>query len=500
MRWTGCWIIAAVLLSSAACAGRSRTPLQLSQTATVTTAPTNSDTRPVVPVAFQDQSESSADDAHSDDNSDDDDDDKKPWDENARPSDFPSLTLADAIATAMANNPTLAQTDAAIQRVRSQGAQVGFYPNPTVGYTASNIGDDQTAGEHGIYMSQTWVTAGKLQWNRTVAAGDIAAAQAIHEAQYLRVTAGVTALFYAALAAQRQVEAARRLEEIAEEGLAITERRYEAGLTTRGDLLQAEVVLDRAAIGAGRAGIAANAAWRRLAAAIGCPQWQPMRLVGELGPPQDLENLDEIDVEPLWLHVRANSPELQAAAALVARTQARIGRERAEAIPNLDFQGQVQHDFANDQVLGGIQVGVPLPLRHRNQGAISAAHAEHHRAIANYRRVELNLRDRLVVAIGDAESAGRRIESYRDDIVPKAEESLELIKQQYDEGETDLLRLLTAQESYAAALVDLITFQADWQQAWATLDGILLGDPLDAPPEPTGPGYGAGFTGVSRAQ
>ncbi len=54
--------------------------------------------------------------------------------------------------------------------------------------------------------------------------------------------------------------------------------------------------------------------------------------------------------------------------------------------------------------------------------------------------------------------------------------------------------------SYAAALLDLISFQADWRIAWATLDGILLGDPLAAPPEPSSPGNGAGFTGVSRAE
>jgi outer membrane protein, heavy metal efflux system len=198
--------------------------------------------------------------------------------------------------------------------------------------------------------------------------------------------------------------------------------------------------------------------------------------------------------------VQTNSPELRAAAARIARTQARIGRERAESVPNIELEGQAQHDYANNQVLGGVQVGVPLPLRHRNQGAIAAAYAEHQRAVADYQRLELMLRDRLVVAVGEAETAGTRIESYRDEIVPKAEESLRLIQQQYDEGETDLLRLLTAQESYAAALLDLISFQADWQLAWATLDGILLGDPLDAPPDPPNPGYGAGFTGVSRAQ
>ena len=44
------------------------------------------------------------------------------------------LTLNDLEAMALKNNPTLAQSEAALRAVEGQRVQAGLYPNPIIGY------------------------------------------------------------------------------------------------------------------------------------------------------------------------------------------------------------------------------------------------------------------------------------------------------------------------------------------------------------------------------
>src|SRR5690606_40256375 len=120
------------------------------------------------------------------------------------------LTLHQAISTALSRNPTLPEAAASVRRLQAERAQSGFCPNPTVGYIASEVGNEVRAGQQGIYIGQTFVTADKLDHNRAVASGGVSFAQAQVEAQRLRVVTDTTILFYEALGVQRLLEIARQ--------------------------------------------------------------------------------------------------------------------------------------------------------------------------------------------------------------------------------------------------------------------------------------------------
>ena len=386
------------------------------------------------------------------------------------------LTLQALEELALANNPSLAQGQALIWQAEGNWTQVGLYPNPVAGYTASEIGQEGEAGQEGAFVSQTLVTADKLQLNRAVASWDIERARWQTEAQRLRVLNDVRIRFYEVLGAQRTVEIAEELRAVAEGGVRVARERFEARQVAQPDVLQAEIQLNQVRMLLQNARYQEEAARRQLANVVGIPALPADPLVG------DLEDLPAaVDAEGLWQRILAVNPVLESARAQAQRAQAQIRREQAQPIPDVETQFSVQYDAATHFTVANAQVGVALPIHNRNQGNISAAAAAVHRATANVARLELSLRDRLAEAYRRYSIARNQVEVYRDDILPKAEQNLELATAAYGAGAFDFLRVLTARQTMFETRVEYVASLTNLQQSLVELEGLLLtgglGDP-----------------------
>ena len=77
-----------------------------------------------------------------------------------------ALTIANLEGMAFQNNPTLAAAAARMEVAHGRQVQAGLYPNPVVGYHATEIGNLGTAGQQGGFIRQRFITAGKLGLDR----------------------------------------------------------------------------------------------------------------------------------------------------------------------------------------------------------------------------------------------------------------------------------------------------------------------------------------------
>jgi cobalt-zinc-cadmium efflux system outer membrane protein len=128
-----------------------------------------------------------------------------------------------------------------------------------------------------------------------------------------------------------------------------------------------------------------------------------------------------------------------------------------------------------------VQVGAPIPVRNKNRGNISAAHAEYHRAAENVRRIELAIQSRLARAAQEFESANASVRTYEQEIMPQVEESLKLSEQAYQAGEIAFLQALVVRRNYYESRIRFIQAQGRLAQANAKIEGLLLTGGLDAP-------------------
>ena len=384
-----------------------------------------------------------------------------------------TLTLADIRAIALENNPTLAKAAARIEVASGRQLQAGLWPNPIAGYHATEMGNNDTAGAQGGFVSQRYVTAGKLRLDRAAAGREADATRFDFQSQELRVLTDVEVRFYEALVAQERVELTQELVAIGERLVEATQTLLTGGQASDNDLLQAEIRAENAHILHDNAQNESDEARRRLVAVVGTPYMPMTTLTG------DLDQLPlPFDWELLCNMLNAEHPLINAARMRTERARIELVRARKEPIPNVDLMVSVRHQDGTGDEIANVQAGIPLPIFNRNQGAIRAAEASWMAASQEARRIELMLQDRLAITYRRYTNAFHQADRYRQRIIPKARQSLEIVTSGYDQGQVEYLTVLTAQQTYFEAELSFLNAVRELRVAEATIDGQLLTDSL----------------------
>lgn len=383
-----------------------------------------------------------------------------------------SWTLESLEAAALQNNPAIAQASASAHKAMGFRDQVGVRPNPTVGYSAAQLADQGT-DQHVAFVEQDFVTGGKLEKNRAVLSQEVQSQLWEVEAQRYRVLTDVRQRFYEALAAQRRLQLATEFREIALKGVQIAQARVDAKEGSVPEVLQAEIQLTQVEVQRRQAEAAFRGAWNQLMAVAGLNGTAPGVLDGTL------PNSVVVDLQAVKSEALVSSPELQAARARVSRARANVGRQEVQAVPNLSFQLAAGVDNATNSGMINAQVGLPIPIFNKNQGNISAAHAELSRTCQELRRIELAIESRMAGAGQDYESAAAAVEQYREVILPKAEQTLRLSEEAYEAGEYGFLQVLVARRTYFESNLEYVVAQANLAQAEAYLQGLALAGGLN---------------------
>ncbi len=405
-----------------------------------------------------------------------------------------TLSLEDLERMALEKNPTLSQAQASIRAAQGRQTQAGLYPNPLVGYQL----EDQTSripnqNKNFFWFQVPIVTAGKLEKSQDLAATDSQRAAITADMQRLRVLTTVRMLYYEGLGAARPMDEREALATLTREAVGVSGELFNVGQADRPDVLDVEMQDQRAEIELMKAQSHRQRVWRMLASAVGEPSLPMAKLEGDL-----TTNMPRFDGEAALARVLRESPEIRQAQVNVGRAKAGLERVRAERVPNLFVRTKLGYksETAQGKDVGfeaGIEIGIPLPLFDRQQGNLATAQADLEHAQAEMRRLELALRSEFATAIRGYEDARMEIERYEREILPRAQQSVELYRKGFQQMAAAYPQVLIAQHTlfqsraeYTQALVEL------WRTA-SLLEGMLLSGGLDAPfhmsvsqPPPTG--------------
>ncbi len=435
------------------------------------------------------------------------------------------LSLDRLVTLATENHPDLAIAHARAMAARGRLVQAGLYPNPILGWEADDVGaGESAAGTQGPMIIQEFVTGGKLELAQAAATQGVAVAdwQAISR-RYELITR-VRLAYFEVLTAQQDVRENQFLVGLAEEGLEVARAAKRVGTGAEPDVLRAEIELNQSRLGLSIAQERAEAAWKLLAAAVGLPAL-PSASLEEVGPEQvrqvELARAAERVIsagawtcQPLaslpfnlsfalavafqqpksvlerpapvfaWQtvlgDVLARSAEVQAAQAAFLQAEQEVLRAQAENIPNVHVLVRPFYSFPEQELQAKIEAGVTLPIFNRNQGNIMAAQAEVARAADENRQVELRLTERLTQAFERYQNAQRQVETYEKEILPRAGESLRLIRVGYQAGDAkfDYTTVLEAQRTEARARLALLGAHRELWRAVSEIAGLLQLDTL----------------------
>jgi outer membrane protein, heavy metal efflux system len=395
------------------------------------------------------------------------------------------VTLGELERMAIDRHPTLRGAQANIDAARGRARQAGAWPNPIAGFTAEEIktGGDDPRGEYGFFVEQAIPLGGKLRLGRAVFDRTAERAEAELELQRQRVVSSVRSLFYEALAINRRVDVHERLAALASEAVGVTAQLFNVGAADRPDFLESEIEARRVQLELNAARNRAFAARQELAALIGNPEIAARPLMGSIDDP-----LPEIERQAALQGLLDRSPQIRAARAERARAQAATAFARRETYPDLFLRGGAAHnrergDRSGQPIgwEGAFEAGVSVPLFNRNAGGIAAARAEETRAEAELQRLELALRAQLAAEFSNYLTAVGEAETYRTEILPRAEEAYRLYLARYREMGAAYPQVLVAQRS----LFELSSrYLERLEQGWRTalrIQGFLAGDGFQSP-------------------
>lgn len=354
------------------------------------------------------------------------------------------LSLANLQILAVQNNPTLSQAQAAITAEQGIYRQAGLYPNPQIGYlnsTASNLSVKQS---NGVFFSQEFVTAHKLQLAQQSASVEIRRYQWDLESQRLRILNDLKIRYYEVLGAQQAMEFTEEMVKIAEKGLAIARRNFEElKHGTKSDVLNAEVHVESVSLSRDDARHRYHAAWAQLATIAGVSPINPVPLLGDL-----TEEVPKLDLDACQQMLMANSPQIRSTECDLGHAWATYREQCAAAKPNITVQNVTDYDRATQATTFSTLIAMPLPINNRNQGNIDKSSADIVAAQAEIARVQLVLRDQLADSFRRYQTSARQVERLRDVILPNVKKNLEVTEQVFIAQEIPFTTVLFAQQSY----------------------------------------------------
>ncbi len=392
--------------------------------------------------------------------------------------------LVSLVREAQENNRDLQAAAAKVDRARALAGQAGAGLSPQVSLGSSS--SRTSSGEGRSFDANA--TSPRVGWELDIwgrlaatAQAGVLSAQAA-EADYVfsrySIAAAVARAYFLAIDAGRQVEIVSAMVDSLSEIARITDVQFEFGLVT-----SQEVLLSRSDLAAARANqVAAQGARRDALRALEA-------LIGrypaaDIDVSSELPNLPRPPPPGVPSELLERRPDIIAAERRVAAAFNSLDAARAARLPSVALTGELGGastdllDFLNPSNLAwmaAVNLTSPLIDGGLAQSQIDQGSADQRRAIAEYgqavldafREVEAGL-DQLGVLAEQTQATVVAAEAARD--------ALRVSRLRYDEGETDLLEVLTIQQRLFSSEADLSSLQRARLDSWVHLNLALGGD------------------------
>lgn len=374
-----------------------------------------------------------------------------------------TLRIAEKHSPAL--NAAVANQIAAEQRVRA----AGLPPNPrlvlgTEGFRGGRSGE-VIAG-----VSQTIPLGKERKLDREAAKAGRDRAALLSDAERLKLEQRVRGAFATALFAQESESLFSERIAILKSRLRLAKARADAGdaITELSEL--AHAALDHEQLERDKAASLRRKAFAGLATTIGQPDMSIDALKGELETNLALEDIRSIAAN------LDNLPATRAAEQAAVVAEFRAHQTRASRIPSLNLNLLHRRDRAARQSGADIGLGISLPLFDNKRAAARAfeADAETARQRAQQLRQQTQLTYRNLIT--DLETALKRNDHIRDEILPHHERVVARRRALFEAGET-------SRDEYEAARFNLTEERRHHQDAlrdvhrlWAQLAGLADAD------------------------
>lgn len=382
----------------------------------------------------------------------------------------PSLSLAQAVQTALEQNPELRIAGGRLQAARGRETQARALSNPELELRAEEWPVERSRGfsdaKQMIGVAQTVPFPGKKALERRAGTAGVRAGEAELAARRRELVREVRAAYCQVLAAERAASVHAELLQLAEASADAARKRVEAGDAALQEQLRASLQAEQARAETATARREVATARLSLATLLGRTDLGETRLTGTM-----VESAPALSGETntAWL---ASHPRLRAAQANLERAELQARRARVEGRPDLTVGLAGGRLGETDESIIELRLAVPLPILDTGKGRRQEAQAEVEIAEAELAGVRQQLLSRWATAREHAATAAAQAAAGRERILPQADEALRLVQRGFTEGKFGFIDLLDTQRTVAEARLKYLEHLLDLNLALADLDAL----------------------------
>jgi outer membrane protein len=373
------------------------------------------------------------------------------------------LTLSDVVERALCSNP---QTKAAWEAARVQAALYGVAEGaylPTLDASAafsrnaanSTLGGTTTYSQTSLGLSASYLLFdfGGRDASALNAYELLAAANASQNATLQGVFLTATEAYYESFAAEAAVDSAKQAEKSSLESLNAAIARYQAGVATPADRLQAQTAYSQATLTRIRAEGDARVAQGALANSMGLDANAPLRIAR----PKlfSVDQAFERNIDELIETGKRLRPDLAAAQAQIRAAEANVDIARASGKPSISVSATLDYSKASiSETLRsgaiGLSLNIPIFTGYTIGYRIRAAQAQVETKVAQRDQLSQQVALEVWRAYQSLKTETEAVRSSAD-LVASATQSERVALGRYKAGVGTILDLLNAQAALASA-------------------------------------------------
>lgn len=343
----------------------------------------------------------------------------------------------------------------------------------------------------GVSQEVPWF--GKLRTRASMAEAEANMARAELAAAELQVIEQVKRAYYELYFVQQATRITEEDRKLLVDLTEIAEGRYKAGKVSQQDVLRAQVELANIQSELIRLRQQRESSQAKLAQLVHVSPETPVQAMDRLPQDQVPRDLDR-----LYRQAVGARPELHAQLAAIERDRYGVELARLAYRPDFNFsvdwtemttKGAMSPDADGiDDVGVGVMVNLPI-YRNRLDAGVRSAEAQ---TVSSARKYD-SLRDQTLQEVKDLfAQANSQLELFllfRDNIVPKAEQTLEVSRAAYQVGDIDFLQLIDNWRQLLQFRIMLRRQESQLEQTLASLERVVGGElpmlgPSEAAPAP----------------
>jgi outer membrane protein TolC len=383
-----------------------------------------------------------------------------------------NLTLQAALDYGAENNPKLQAAFNQWKGLEENIAVQKALPDPmmTYGYYFDSVETRVGPQNQRFGFSQKFPGFGKLSSQKSIATDQAAAAGERYRQEKLNLDLNITKAYAELYFLKRSIDITQDRIQLIQDLEEVARTRYKAG-SPMAPILQAQVELGRLEDRLSSLQDLREPQVARFNAALNRPISAPLPWPEAL--PYSAVDADE---KTLLRKLNQTSPELSALAHNVEQGAHRIQFAKRSRLP--DFTLGVQYidtgdaampvaDSGKDPVIGTVGLTIPLWLGKNSSRIESAAYMKTAAQLMLENR-EQTLTADIQQALFKLRDADRKINLYRNSLIPKAEQSLEVNRKGYEAGKMEFINLIDAERillefelAHERALADHLKHRAE---------------------------------------